>query len=138
MIFIQVIKYRNYILVTENLHLIFLKYWVGHFFVKGVNKDDGDLSSNSAEQKVWTGFNCHFKLHIHIFQPSSFEQETPLLRDCLPSPRLISKSLVLRETCPNFQLFVKIPVRIVSYYILKFSLFLQWFHRSFCKVFAEK
>ena len=93
--------------------------------MKGVNKDDGDLSSNSAEQKVQTGFNCHFKLHIHMSQPSRFERETPVLRDCLLSSRLISKSLVLRETCPNFQFFVKIPIRIVSYYILKFSLFLQ-------------
>ena len=93
--------------------------------MKGVNKDDGDLSSNSAEQKVQTGFNCHFKLHIHMSQPSRFERETPVLRDCLLSSSLISKSLVLRETCPNFQFFVKIPIRIVSYYILKFSLFLQ-------------
>ena len=38
MIFIQVIKYRNYILVTENLHLIFLKYSVGHILWKELIK----------------------------------------------------------------------------------------------------
>ena len=66
MIFIQVIKYRNYILVTKCLHLIFLKYWVGHFFVKAVNKDDGDLSSNSAEQRVRTGFKLTYLVTLNL------------------------------------------------------------------------
>ena len=50
----------------------------------------------------------------HMFQPSRFERETPV---CLPSYRLISKSPVLTETCPNFQFFVKIPICIASYFV---------------------
>ena len=50
----------------------------------------------------------------HMFQPSRFEQETPVLRGCLPSSRLISKSPVLRETCPNFNFFIKIPTCIAK------------------------
>ena len=45
----------------KTLHLIFLKYWVGHFFMKGVDKDDGTLSSNSVEQNGGTGFNSIYK-----------------------------------------------------------------------------
>ena len=53
----------------------------------------------------------------HTFQLSRFERETPVLRGCLPSSRLISKSPVLRETSPNFQFFLKIPICIASYFV---------------------
>ena len=59
----------------------------------------------------------NLKITTHMFQPSRFEWETSILRDCLPSSRLISKSPVLRETCPNFQFFVKIPICIASYFV---------------------
>ena len=49
MIFAEVIKYRNYILVTKTLHLIFLKDSLSRsFFVTGVGTDGGD-SSDSVE-----------------------------------------------------------------------------------------
>ena len=54
---------------------------------------------------------------FHMFQPSRFERETPVLRGCLLSSHLISKSPVLRETCPNFLFFVKIPICIASYFV---------------------
>ena len=52
-----------------------------------------------------------------MFQPSRFEREILVLRDYLPSSRLISKSPVLKETCPNFQFFVKIPICIANYFV---------------------
>ena len=52
-----------------------------------------------------------------MFQPSRFEWETPVLKGCLPSFRLISKSPALRETYLNFQLFAKIPICIPNYFI---------------------
>ena len=54
---------------------------------------------------------------IHTFQLSRFERETLVLRGCLPSSRLISKSPVLRETSANFQFFLKIPICIASYFV---------------------
>ena len=39
------------------------------------------------------------------------------MRGCLLSSRLMLKSLILRETCPNFQFFVKIPICIASYFV---------------------
>ena len=38
----------------------------------------------------------------HTFQLSSFERETPVLRGCLLSSRLISKLSILRETSATF------------------------------------
>ena len=81
-----------------------------------------------------------------MFQPFRFERETPVLRGCLPLSRLISKSPVLRETCPNFQFFVKIPICIASYFIfwcfncvyIEIQPVFAVIHRRFCKVCAEK
>ena len=44
-----------------------------------------------------------------MFQPSHSEWETLVLRGCLLSSHLISKPLILRETCPSFSIFVKNP-----------------------------
>ena len=60
---------------------------------------------------------CKSRKKTHMFQPSRFEQETPVLRGCLQSSHLISKSSILRETCQNFQFFLKIPTCIASYFV---------------------
>ena len=57
----------------------------------------------------WTPILTKFVLHM--FQPP------PVLRGCLLSSSLISKSPVLRETCPNFQFFAKIPIFIANYFV---------------------
>ena len=62
-------------------------------------------------------FFSSFEIIIHMFQPSRFERENPVLRGCLPSSRLISKSPVLRETSPNFHFFLKIPICIASCFV---------------------
>ena len=36
------------------------------------------------------------EIRVHMFQPSRFERETPVLSGCVPSSRLISRSLALR------------------------------------------
>ena len=59
MIFIQVIKYRNYIPITENFAADFPKTLSRSlFYMKGIDKADRDLRSNSVESKVGTRFNC--------------------------------------------------------------------------------
>ena len=81
-----------------------------------------------------------------MFQPSRFELEIPVLRGCPRSSRLISKSPVLRETCPNFQLFVKIPICIASYFVfwcfncvyIAIQLVFAVIHCRFCKKRTEK
>ena len=54
-------------------------------------------------------------IYLHMFQPSRSERDTPVLRSHLSFSRLISKSPVLRETCPNFEFFIKILICIASY-----------------------
>ena len=50
MIFIQVIKYRNYILITENFAADFPETLSSSvFYMKGIDKADRDLRSNSVE-----------------------------------------------------------------------------------------
>ena len=44
-----------------------------------------------------------------MFQPSHSKWETLVLRGCLLSSHLISKPLILKETCPSFSIFVKNP-----------------------------
>ena len=48
--FIQVIQYRNYILIRENFASDFPEILSRSlFYMKGVDKTDGDLRSNSVE-----------------------------------------------------------------------------------------
>ena len=48
--FIQVIKYRNYILIRENFASDFPEILSRSlFYMKGIDKTDGDLRSNSVE-----------------------------------------------------------------------------------------
>ena len=50
MIFIQVIKYRNYIPITENFAADFPETLSRSlFYMKGIDKADRDLRSNSVE-----------------------------------------------------------------------------------------
>ena len=123
-----------FIISQKFLFLISYHFFVCKFNVNNLyNSDVTDMGTSQC----------------HMFQPSRFKWETPILTGCLLSSRLISKSPVLRETSPNFQFFVKIPICIASYFIFWCfncitavdktlqihvnNLFLQWFIVGFAK-----
>ena len=85
---------------------------------------------------------------MHMFQPSCFERETPILRFDL-------EISCFEPICPNFQFFVNIPICITSYFIFwcfnciiaigntencrsMLTACFAVIHHRFCKVCAEK